>query len=775
VATIVGVSTLLRRATIAPRREDAGARRDRSVVLSPVVFFPSLWVLGVLLASLAPLPHYDLGAWSADAWIVMVAVPVVFVLGCVMGRNVTVRRLGAGDLPPRPELETDAVRTPRPLRLTLGAAVTIGYAELAHQFAGAGGIPILSANIDATRVAQPGGLSIILLNLLPVAAILALASRRSLRSRDAAPEVLIAAVAVAGFVLSGGRGTVVLAIVAAAIARGLLYGVPRATTLIASGMVVVALLTGTFFLRTAQHKQNPFEHTLYTQTLPAMPAPLRPYAALHFGYATNFDVLARVVRHFPSSEPYGHGAFSTSGFDRVIPGTRRLGSVTAQLTSPWVTSTLAGPFWADGGLPFVVIGITLIGAVAGAAHAAAVRRRSLITCAVAGYLLYMTAFGVYTNLWTDHPDWAFALPALGLLGTVGSGRSLWRRGRSPDQASGRARTRYSARVRHEGRRVMRSSPLSRLHVSLRPFLSRKPLIVCLAALVAIFGIAVAVELLRDEKPADAVVASPLLSVSERFTLAGAVVGANSTIATDGDLSPDSDNSQVWSFRGGGGGATVERLDFADTPPRSTRMRVDLGPSSPNRALDVGQWATGTAVFVMRLERRGIRSQVTSLGVRPRVESRGFSVLPAPSGKREVAIATWSGALPDLFVLDWLGARERLRVTVFSGESAFRARIVSAHLPLMNPDPQQWSFDVGRVLGQRPSVVGVNRAGTGSGHPEVHILTGDSGFKQFGLQRPVRHGKLSGVPRFVTGLSLSQPSVFLVDGRDLLVVPVAPRR
>jgi len=44
------------------------------------------------------------------------------------------------------------------------------------------------------------------------------------------------------------------------------------------------------------------------------------------------------------------------------------------------------------------------------------RTRSLGWCLVAGYLLYVTLFGLYTNLWTQHVDWLMVSPLLLVVG-----------------------------------------------------------------------------------------------------------------------------------------------------------------------------------------------------------------------------------------------------------------------------------------------------------------------------------------------------------------------
>jgi hypothetical protein len=321
------------------------------------------------------------------------------------------------------------------------ACVVIGYAELAHQFVGAGTVPLFASNIDAARFAQPGGPTIVLTDLLTVAVIAALALPPQLVSRSALPELAIAAIALFGYVLAGGRLLLVIALMSALIARSLRGHVPRARAILASALAVLALVSGFFFLRTSQHQDNPFEREVYERVLPGTPAPVQPLVPLHLGIALNFEALARVVEFFPEEAPYGYGAYNALAIDLVIPQARDLGAITARLSGPWVTSTAAGPFWADGGLPAVAVGMALIGLISTAAYELASRTKDLRHALPAGYLVFLAFFGFYHNMWTQNVDWLFVTPALYALGTIAQGRktqwamaangSASRRGRRP--------------------------------------------------------------------------------------------------------------------------------------------------------------------------------------------------------------------------------------------------------------------------------------------------------------------------------------------------------
>ena len=314
-------------------------------------------------------------------------------------------------------------------------------------------------------------------------------------------------------------------------------------------------------------------------------------------------------------------------------------------------------------------------------------------------------------------------------------------------------------------------------MSLSSLLIRRSLPLTVGVVAAIVAVAIAFGALGpDSKPKP--VQPPSLSIAERIPLDTVDPGPGMTIATDGNW--PGDNTPVWFIRGEGPEGIAERLDFSDARPRSKEFPVDLSSASSRRVLDIGEWSTGTVIFDMQLERGGVRARVLSLDRRGSVEASGFARLSRPLVKREVAVATWSGTLPDLFIIDSGGARERVRITVFSGESGFSETIAWEYAPLRKLDPDEWAFDVGRLVGRRPSLVAFTRSGTGSDGPEIHALSGDSRFRQFIVHRRVDPRAVDGqrstaAPRFAAGVTLGRPSVLLVEGRRLLTLPFSGPR
>jgi hypothetical protein len=66
----------------------------------------------------------------------------------------------------------------------------------------------------------------------------------------------------------------------------------------------------------------------------------------------------------------------------------------------------------------VTIGIALVALLSSASYAYGRLTEQFRYVVVAAYLLYMTMFGLYDNLFTQFPDWLIVVPVLFAVGTV---------------------------------------------------------------------------------------------------------------------------------------------------------------------------------------------------------------------------------------------------------------------------------------------------------------------------------------------------------------------
>ena len=753
--------------------------RPRSIasilsVVDPLRAFPGLWVLGV---GLAQIPVFTIQRpWSAMAWFVMAVAPVAFVIGGLLARTVLSPR---GESAPRPAPSaTFALTAPARgrLRVVLALMVVVGYAELAHQFVSAHGIPLLSGNIDATRASQVNGPTVVLTDLLTIATVVSLVVPRRLIAREAWFELALAAVASLGFLLAGGRGTVVVGLVTALLARSFLRGAPPWRIVIPVAAALAAAVVAVFFYRTGQHRGAPFEHELYTSVIPATPLLLRPYLALHAGLAMNFHVFARLTELFPFPLSWGHGAYSLAAFHEIVPGTRQLENVAASTTGPFITSTAAAPYYADLGPAGVVVGMLGFGAFSVAGYDAARRGRSLARVMAGAYVTYLALFGVYSNLYTGHPDWAIVLPGLLVVGRTAALLERHRLTEIPGLLmtdaralarglAGQARWYASASRRSAAtllrRALARIAPDAPGGAAWLISMARRPRILLLLALAAalVAGGIAAVGL-----PHTSPLGSPRLPVADRIALPP-VFTPGAQVTTDGDLWED--NTSLWVFEAPrAGSVTVHRLLLGGPTIRDlqTRIAAPAGADAAHVRYGVARWSGGTEAAVEMIPHPGgVSVRVLSLDGRSRQQTAGEALLPVvPGAQRDLAIATFEpGNLPDLFVIDHGLARERVAVSLFSGSSAFRRTEGTFRTPLFDLPGPLWTFFAAQGLGRNADLGAVTRDGTAH-RPEVHLVSGNVKFQVFRLQDVMAARPLAPFVLIRPGTSLGRPAVDVID-------------
>jgi hypothetical protein len=197
------------------------------------------------------------------------------------------------------------------------------------------------------------------------------------------------------------------------------------------------------------------------------------------------------------------------------------------------------------------------------------------------------------------------------------------------------------------------------------------------------------------------------------------------------------------------------------PDRTVQGKPDLGP--PGKTwFDVTRFGPEPALVAVRQLRNG-QLGVTVLAAKaglPRLAA-GVAPAPRPKGPRTAAVATWTGSLPDLFVLDRGSNRVPVVVRIYSGESGFRKLLLAAALPLVESDPEVSSLDVARIQpGLPPDIILVKRKGA-SGRPEAHIITGSSSFRQFDQHLVVQAPPLPASEQVVLGTRVGQVAVYLV--------------
>ncbi len=709
---------------------------DSARLMSPLVAFPAVWTAGLLLAQIHVLNFQT--SWSATTWLVMAAVPIAFVCGGLIASSLVASlAIKASAMP-------TAASSPR-LRKLMVACIAIGFLEVLHQSVISGSVPLLSASIDQARVGQAGGPSILLLELMTAAIIVAFTLPERLTAREARFEIGVCLAGLAVFALEGGRSALILPLAAAVLARFMYWGMPRPRVVLAAVLVLITAVSAVFFVRTAQEPSESFQVEFYNEVLPGSPAVVVPLLPVDIAIVTNYQALAAIVDHFPDQEPFAGGRFDERALDRFIHGTRSIGDTSAQLTPPWVTSTAAGPFWGDGGLSVVVIGMALIGLISTAAYRYFRSTHDFRHALIAGLLLYMALFGVYANLFTAYVNWLLDIPLLLALGAIAQNPA------APPGFAGRV----DGWAREARDRTITAS--SRV----RGLLSG-PRATVVGALIVILALVVIGSQIKNDSPTGGLQVGAPLPVEGPAPLRGV------RLATDGNL--PSDNLPLWWLNLGG--STLHELSPGERHGSVHQIRqVPIARLSPGESFDVSTWgrAGASAVFRMRPLGDRVRVAVTRPGSGA-ATAGGTAVLPPPSAgaTRNVAIATWTGEEPDLFVIDRGLDDQRVEIRVFSGESRFRREILDVRAPIAGLNPWEWSLDVASVVGparredQRPDLVLVRRDGS-SGQPEVHVLSGESDFQQFQLERVIAMPEtIESKSEFAVGAVLGAPTIYALE-------------
>lgn len=726
-------------------------RRLNASVLSPLLVFPIAWVLTALLAQIHLL-HVQ-GPWSTVMVAVVIAVPLAFVAGGLVGQGIVLATTALASARSRTRISE------RGFRRTLVAIVAIGLLEVAHQIAKAGTIPLLSGSIDSARFAQ-GGPTILLTNLLTVAAIVALTKPRDPLARESRFELATAAVALGAFGLQGGRGSVVLPIVVAIIARWLYWGRPSASLLTAGGLAAFLAVCFGFYLRVYQHPTTPFEAELFGEVLPPLPFFVKPLIPLYLALTTNFVALQGIVDHFPTIAPFGHGAYDAVAFDNFISITKNVSEVAAARTPPWVTSTVAGSFWADGGFEVLVPGVAITGALAAGAYAAAVRTLSFRWALVAAYLLYVAIFGLYTNLWTQHIDWLVVAPLLLVFGAFAE---------DPHSPPGIVGVAWG-KIRRMQARGSTSLPVaSGSPAAHAPSDDRDPHPPRGTRTAVLSGIAAIVVLLVAGLIVQRTLPEPF-QLTRTMKLPPSIADAEAIFT---DSQRVSENTSVWWVNRYGGAVALRSFDpSTQTTAIQARFRTPNLPGTTH--YDIGSWIPLRMAALFEIRQAPKRLYVTVRRSDDGLPVGRYSLpieAPDPGLLRSYAIASFDEPRSDLLIVDRGPATTRVRLGIFSGESGFKLRAFGTYLPFRGLRPNLWSLEVGELAGgssddgssvtPRPDLILLERDPDRQ-HTNLKVVPGEGAYEGFAYQRDIEEpGDLPASRVFLQGSWHGAPSLFEV--------------
>ena len=734
-------------------------RRLNASVLSPLLLFPVTWILVALLSQFHLIQAQN--AWSTVMLAVVIAVPLAFVAGGLIGQGLalTTTRLSSA----RSELRISE----RAFRRLLMALVAVGLLAVAYQFARAGTPPLLSGNIDTARFSE-GGPTILLTDLLTVAVIIAMTRARNPFGRESRFELITAIFALGAFSLQAGRGNVVLPIVVVIIARWLYWGRPSPYLLTAGGLVAFLAICFGFYLRVYQHPTTPFEAELFSEVLPPLPFFVKPLIPLYLALTTNFVALAGIVEHFPTSAPFGHGAYDAVALDRFVSISRNVSDVSGGLTPPWVTSTIAGSFWADGGFPVLVPGVALAGILTAGAYAAAIRTRSFRWSLVAAYLLFVAVFGLYTNLWTQQIDWLVVTTLLLIFGAFaespesppGVVGGIWgkiqkigaRGSTTPAPPPAAERPEHGSESSAGGPRLPHGAKVA---------------IVC--GLASIAALLVAGLIVQRTLP-------------EPFPLVRTMALPNSVAHADAvftDSGRGSDNTQIYWTNRSGSTVTLSTFDPVSRKTKRTSFRRSGHPGKT--FYDTGTWLPMSIPAIFEIQQAPKHIFVTvrrsDNGAALRSYSRTLQA-PRQGVDRSFEIASYNSPRADLYIVDRGLTTARARLSILSGETGFRGQVYGTILPFRGARPNHWSLGVGELAGKetlpgrkpvtpRPDLFLLERD-PDQEHTSLKVLAGEENYGGISYQRDIDEpGDLPASRIFLQGSWIGAPSIFEV-------IPNAPR-
>lgn len=725
-------------------------RRLNASVLSPLLLFPLVWVAMALLEQVRVLQIQ--GAWSNVMIAVVVAVPLSFIAGGLIGEGLAQAATALSTS------REDVRISDRTFRRMLLGLVGLGLLAEAYQFARAGTPPLLSGSIDTARFSE-GGPTILLTDLLTVAVIAAMTRVRNPFGKESRFELGISIVALGAFALQAGRGNVVLPIVVIIIARWMYWGRPSAYLLTMGALVAFFAICFGFYLRVYQHPTTPFEAELFGEVLPPLPFFVKPLIPLYLALTTNFIALTGIVQHFPTITPFGHGAYDAVALNRFISGSKSVSDVSGELTPPWVTSTVAGSFWADGGFWVLVPGVALTGILTAGAYAAAARTRSFRWSMAAAYLLFVALFGLYTNLWTQQIDWLIVTTLLFIVGAfcerpdsppgvVGAtwGKIRQIRGQGPTSPARTEPTppqpqQPSEHGRGRGRRSGTKAAI-------------------VSGVVAVIALLVAGAIIQRTLPEP-------YPLTHTIPLPRSISNADAIFTDSGRTA---ENTQIYWVKRKGTMATLYSFDPVARKTTSTRFpRSDL----PGKTYyDVGVWLPMSIPALFEIQQAPNRIYVTvrrsDNGKVVRRYSRTLHA-PGPGDYRTYEIASYDSPRADLFLIDRGLSTSRAHLSILSGESGFRSQVYGTALPFRGAKPKEWSLSVGELAGKvnaagkevtpRPDLLLVERDPNRE-HANLKVVAGEEKYGGFSYQRDIDEpGDLPPNRLFLQGSWLGAPSLF----------------
>lgn len=252
-----------------------------------------------------------------------------------------------------------------------------------------------------------------------------------------------------------------------------------------------------------------------------------------------------------------------------------------------------------------------------------------------------------------------------------------------------------------------------------------------------------------------------------YALRGAFLGPASSFSADPLLASRTSPLVVVAPAAGGVDA---RVLVGRRVVATQRVSLPAGPGE--RAL--ARWGGGeVAIALVQARARDVAVTAASLDSGRRLANARLRVAPPLGAAVDARLGSWSGDTSDLFVVVWprpgalraaeraTGARPAARLDVLDGAAAFGRRELSVGLPSTIARPADWDVLVARASGPLSDLVLVRCRG--AAHPEVHVLSGESHFRQFILHAQLDlPGAVARRARFVVASERGRPVLDVID-------------
>jgi oligosaccharide repeat unit polymerase len=388
-------------------------------LFNPVRVFGALWCLCLSLASMRLIPI--ISDWNSLMWSCLLTGLVSFIAGFALAGQIWKER-GIDTAPERVQERLQSVLVSNGNTLLIAAAcIVVGTAVLGYEYHLIGGIPILADDVDFIRMELFGvagngnpAFNTLFIKIMHFfveftkygvfLSFIVLVQRKPKSRRVVIACLFLMFAGTLAYVSQAGRTFMIDIVVTCAVLFHYLRQRIRFTQLVAAGLVIFIFLGIAGSLRT----QTSGSEALIERIRSGSGLPEGQFwDGVGFGYLTlteSFEVFYRLTSDLTTTTKPAEG-FTLYGFHRFIPRAN-IQEFAADLYTPvFITPTYLGEFYADYGLPGILLGSLILGLFYGWAYSRGAEHNRLYWIYVRAMLITMLFFFPYVNLFSQQVTW----------------------------------------------------------------------------------------------------------------------------------------------------------------------------------------------------------------------------------------------------------------------------------------------------------------------------------------------------------------------------------